>query len=692
MDDEDISRILGLVVAALALGAAWRWAKAQWHGWSASSATSPGIHGPGIAGQLWHDFWWFPVGLVLLLVTVKAASWWLRRRAEQRRTKTEILAARIGRVMPAGWKADEHLKIKSWDGMSPRRVLVHLVPACETESVEWRKALVKASGIAARPNWDKAITKRWVELVAAPAEPAATDEQGKATAVEVDTIETALSGLVPGVGVERSTNGLVISYGETTRDQSVPWQQRVVDQVSNRTGTRWRASWDRQRRTITLTSVPQLPRELSWWQTYDNTPRADQRMVPYGIDESGYLVCWEAKNKGGQPHAIIVGETGSGKTETIKSIVNSWLLMGGLVIIGDPKQQDFAEYLGRPGVIAVATSIEDRAAMLRDVMREVHRRNAGIAARKLLEDHPELADMADVSALTHVPLLVVMDELTQHSNDLAAWWAELSGDERAALGGNPKSSKPTEIAGLPSQIAQLARAGDVHLLVGMQRGDASNFGDSTAMRENLSHIITMAATSAISSEMVWGDRHTGSRVEINGPGEGMSNGARLETQQGHTVQLGGTPGRFKSMYVGTESRDAAFWERVAKVAPSVDLVPFPSLSRESVDPAAALERLLVKAGVGSGADQVEWPVAKAWEAGVIETDTAGITWVQVPATDLQVGDVVSFGDVVGAEVLDVEGWVRDDFDGSEVFRVVLSEDGLERCVDLSGDELVERRM
>ena len=96
--------------------------------------------------------------------------------------------------------------------------------------------------------------------------------------------------------------------------------------------------------------------------------------------------------------------------------------------------------------------------------------------------------------------------------------------------------------------------------------------------------------------------------------------------------------------------------------------------------------------MGSGADQVEWPVAKAWEAGVIETDTAGITWVQVPATDLQVGDVVSFGDVVGAEVLDVEGWVRDDFDGSEVFRVVLSEDGLERCVDLSGDELVERRM
>lgn len=685
MDDDDIARLIGLGLGVAALAAAANYVAPRWDGWVASG-TARGTH-------LWHELRWWALAFLALFVAYRVASWWLDRRAKQREETTARMAAKLARLMPASWKPEEHLRIRKWDGMSPSRLQIRLVPGCDDESTEWRRELIKATGIAARPDWDRAIRKGWLD-VRAEATVAAQDEASEGIAT--DAMEGALTGLVPGVQVERAGESVTIRYAETTRDQSPQWRQRVVDQVSARTGTRWRATWNRQARAVTLTSVPALPDALPFSATFASIETGNPRIVPYGLDENGDATCWFISPKGGQPHAICVGETGTGKTETMKSIINGFLLMGGLVAIADPKRVDFAEYLGRPGVVCVATDIEDRVGLLTDVMAEVHRRNAAGAAAKLIEDHPELADQMPSGSLERVPFLLVVDELTQHNADLAAWWASLSGEERAAWGGNPKSGKPTELSGIPGQIAQLARFSDVHLLVGMQRGDASNFGDSTQMRDNLPHIITMGQTSAISSEMVWGDRSTGRDVEIQGQGEGMSNGLRV--RGGHTIRPAGTPGRFKSMYVADEARGSAFWESVAPIAPAADLIDLPHVSDRARDPQAALANLLQFAGRTSQSATPEAvipavsPAPAPAEAPGVETDGAGHEWERVNPTDLEAGDVISFGDVASVDVVEVEGWVADDFTGDEVFRLVLLQDGQETCVDLSGDEVVERRM
>ena len=74
-----------------------------------------------------------------------------------------------------------------------------------------------------------------------------------------------------------------------------------------------------------------------------------------------------------------------------------------------------------------------------------------------------------------------------------------------------------------------------------------------------------------------------------------------------------------------------------------------------------------------------------------EIDESGMVWEPVPATVVEEGDIVQFGDVGSAVVLDAPGVVVDDFDGAEVIRLVLDLDGGEEVVDLSEDEVIHRR-
>ena len=68
-----------------------------------------------------------------------------------------------------------------------------------------------------------------------------------------------------------------------------------------------------------------------------------------------------------------------------------------------------------------------------------------------------------------------------------------------------------------------------------------------------------------------------------------------------------------------------------------------------------------------------------------------MVWEPVPATVVEEGDIVQFGDISSAVVLDAPGVVVDDFDGAEVIRLVLDLDGGEEVVDLSEDEVIHRR-
>lgn len=353
------------------------------------------------------------------------------------------------------------------------------------------------------------------------------------------------------------------------------------------------------------------------------------------------------------------------------------------------------------------------------------------------------------------------------------------------------------------------------------------------MRDNIRHMASMGRQSRIGSEMQWGDGRTGSEIEIHHPGEGMSNGLRLDAGTGESLGRG-VPGRFKAWYAADTAESAEFWARVAAVAPDASLVRLPHVSDAARDPAAAMEALRAKAyeeysdpdhadepadpdldrddpadepdvptveadrslsvpqprldpghtdgkddergwdqllpaaaaavvrhGQGSAAmlqrelrvgyergrqlmveleavgivgpvrgrkartvlvrDQRELeqrlrdhgltspppphlPVgedapqaatdqgdAAADEPRPAEPDGEGLLWETVSAVLLDDGDVVQFGDIDAAVVVDALGVVVDDFDNSEVVRLVLDVHGVEEVVDLSEDDVVYRR-
>lgn len=717
-NDDVIGLIFGLLVAVGVLYAGWSWLQPR----------LPGLGAWLLAGlaELWRVGWFPLCGIALALLAGAVGRVWLQRRGRQRGQQVELLAAALRPVMPKDWEPARQLQVRRWSGRSPKMVRLHLTATCPDADLEWRRLLVAAAqlrmGDLGPVRWpERAARRRQVDLeVRASANPPAQGDIPPAGKVE---LERALAGLVPAAAVEvlqqEGREQVLIDYGETTRDQSPQWRARVVEQVAARTGRRWRGQWDRQRRRLTLVPVPELPalieRQLAYaaFAGVTSTPW----VIPYGVDEDGFTVCWELAT---QPHAMAVGETGSGKTECAKSIAMGFLEQGGLVILLDPKKKDFASFLGKPGVLCVATTVEDRVAALLDVHELLMRRTAAYAVRELLQQNPELAaevTLPAVSAVDLVPVLVLVDETTQNNADMQAWWSGLSKEQKKEYGAETARTPP--MLRLPAQIAQLARAVRIHLLLGMQRADADNFGgDSTQMRDNIALVISQGQTSAIGSEMVWGDRSTGSTVEIASRGEGVSNGLRvdLDGQRARDRQ----PGRYKAFYAGEEAHGDTYWQRVAAVAPDASLIPLARVSDAARNPRAAMEALLELAYGGvlqvertSDAEQAWSPAASrdvitavspseqsappaaptAASGGAAlptsETDTRGRNWAPVRVSELAVGDTVTLGDIAEAEVVDVTGWVEDELTGDEVFRIVLAEAGEESVVDL-GDEVIQR--
>lgn len=703
MDERDVARLMGLGLLALALLGAWAWLSANWRLISRTAST-------------WWTAWaWLAAIVVAAIVVLLILSGVLRRRRRRRTEQWESLAEAVGRLMPADWKTREGLWVRRWRGTSPRTLQILVPLSSSTSDTEWRgqlrKLLVSRMGQVSIswPGDDHNSRRklRWIKVTAQSEKQGGGGDEspGKATS---ERIEAELAGLVPAAKVQVTGGVIEIGYGTTTRDQSEIWRGRVVEQVSARTRSRYRASWDRMARTLRLEPVPEFPEVLDWAGSIETFKalQLPDRYVPYGVDEDGHWVAW---NVGPQaPHSIGAGKTGSGKSELTKSVIQTWLLLGGLVAIIDPKRQDFAEFRGRPGVLAVATDLNDRLALLRALREEMHRRNAAAELRKLLDDNPDLAgDVPPISEaqrrLDQVRVLIVIDELTQHRKEAEAWVRSLSKEEKAI---------ESDVLGIPGEFAQLARAVSMHLWVGLQRGDAGNFGDSTQMRDNLPHVASLGQLSPIGSEMAWGDRLTGSTVVIGGTGEGMSNGVRISTS-GEVLQMG-VPGRFKAFYSARDARQPEFWSEVAEVAPDASRIDLGAVSAGARDVKAAIEALQRQAYAGHDVDELEIdpglthdvpthgpseapplippvsPLSDERNGKPIATDLAGRTWEEVRVTDLQVGDVVSLGDLDGVEVVQVSGWGYDEFNGDRVFGITVLDGGTECVLDLSDEELLLR--
>jgi hypothetical protein len=667
------------------------------------------------------------------------------------------LAKSLGRVLPEDWDPNKHLRVRRWRRLfTPRKVTVYLTPACADRHPDFRTAVTRALTeqlTSVKPiRWpDPAKDHRRLlrpELRRIVVESGTGVDDTDASDIDqntrtIETLTGALNGLVPRPEPEIKINEdgkriITIRYGETTRDQSAHWRARVVDQIQARLGEHVRDEWDRKQRAVQLSPIPDLPKLLDWAEEQakirEEAPGLARWAVPYGTDEDGRVVYWEPGDS--EPHALVVGETGSGKTETMKTIAACWLTLGGLLAISD-KKKGWGEFLGKPGVLAVCTDDADRVGLLADLRSEVYRRTAAKDLKEIYTQDPGLAtDLPEAAGFDDIPILFIQDELTVHQKGVQDWWSNLPKEIRERDWGRTTSTAP--MLGWPAEIVMVARAPRIHCMFGMQRPDAANFGDSTAMRENLAHMISMARLKPIGSDQMWGDRRIGVDVEIRSKGEGLSNGPRLD---GPNRMF--PPGRFKAWYLGKLLQDPEFWERVAEVAPPTGFVQLGHVSDAARDPKAAAEKLREIAyghfnpptgdipslascdvvAINQKRPDVappDEPAAKEPAAStpppdaptpgdaavdvegirrlvvdqpddVDAVDDDGAAWKNTAVTDIEPGQVIQVGDIASAEVVEVPGWCVDEFDDSEVFRLVIDAGDGEQTVDLNGEELILRR-
>ncbi|CAN7367562.1 FtsK/SpoIIIE domain-containing protein [Knoellia sp. LjRoot47] len=155
-----------------------------------------------------------------------------------------------------------------------------------------------------------------------------------------------------------------------------------------------------------------------------------------------------------EPHGIAVGTTGSGKSQTVQLAMAQLALAGWRLVLIDPKQVEFSQWVGRPGVIRVTTELDDHADALVAAADEMKRRYEALTA-------------AGVNHIDSLPddrpprLLVVVDEAVE-------LLAPMKGRSDEAKEVNATKERASAAIG---SILRLGRAAGVHLILAAQRAD-----------------------------------------------------------------------------------------------------------------------------------------------------------------------------------------------------------------------------
>lgn len=278
-----------------------------------------------------------------------------------------------------------------------------------------------------------------------------------------------------------------------------------AEQVARRLAGRYAAARDVSADDETLASF-----EPSWWRARSD---ADALRAPIGHDASGALVELDLKEAAGGgvgPHGLLVGATGSGKSELLRTLVLGLAASNGperlnLVLIDFKGGATFADLAPLPHVSALITNLADDAVLVeraRDalegelVRRQLLLRAAGAASVRDLSDATHARSDGDAPSLP--ALLIVVDEFSE------------------VLADHP------DLAEVFVRIGRLGRSLGMHLLLSTQRLEA---GRIHGLEAHLSYRIALRTFTAEESRAVIGvpDAHDlpsrpGAGLLRSGPG------------------------------------------------------------------------------------------------------------------------------------------------------------------------------
>lgn len=232
--------------------------------------------------------------------------------------------------------------------------------------------------------------------------------------------------------------------------------------------------------------------------------------IPIGLAEGGVQATWKPRT---DPHLLIIGSTGGGKTIAEHGIIQPLTQAGWRTWMIDGKRIEFLGYDQWPNVEFLAQRIEEQVKLVEQTHAIMEERYDMIMERKITA-----ADMD--------PLVLVIDEVTSFLT------AASTLHENTRTKDMPKKSPVLERLG---NIARLGRTSKVHMVFGLQRPDARIVDGE--IRDNFSARLSLGALeSPQGSMMMWNNPAIGVQVpDIGGRGIGRINGEPTQVQVVYTA-------------------------------------------------------------------------------------------------------------------------------------------------------------
>ncbi|MCX5046264.1 FtsK/SpoIIIE domain-containing protein [Aldersonia sp. NBC_00410] len=278
--------------------------------------------------------------------------------------------------------------------------------------------------------------------------------------------------------------------------------QLLERKVSEILPGRWRGAWDLESDHVTFTLRPEFPDAVT--PLLPRTPLATARdaidhyettKFAFADDEDGNPLTWDPKRF---PHALIIGTTGSGKTSTTHTLITQASLAQWPIVIIDFKGLEYTSYRTWPNVQMVITEVEEAMTMIELIYQIMLQRN----------DKGKLDPTAKAKML---PFLIVIDEFTEFVDRITEFY------NRHKDRGAPK--EPPTLTRFYS-IARLARTTREHLVVGLQRPDATIMDGEG--RDNFIMRISMGKLSRVAADMMWESSYIGRTVPPGVRGRGTA--------------------------------------------------------------------------------------------------------------------------------------------------------------------------
>lgn len=428
-------------------------------------------------------------------------------------------AQKVKNLSAASWtkacRASAVVRHNLTEAGHPSNLTVHYGRTVDATNPEW---VAKLLAVANRELSDGTVefkidsvnnTRKKLVLKAVPtAEQQAINETEaeKSERLFTEDVQKAL-GDTATVDFERNEDGTITQVTvHHTKSMEISMRPSLRVNTSSWLLTRlpgaFRCNWDLPNDTLTFSRRKEMPTMVTLPAHAQPLRQRADKMESYeayskfkimlGLTEDGEWVTWHPKS---DPHLLIVGGTGSGKTISLHNIIQQITQAGYRVWLCDGKQFELMGYESWPNVELIADTVPSQIRaikLLHDIMHERNDKRRVRAAKNGGKRY---------RVIDYDPIFFIGDELAQLKANITDFY------NSHKVKGMPAKSEVDKWLG---SIARLSRSSMIHMVSGLQQGNAEIMGGET--RENYGARMTLGQISKESSMMMWSDASVGCAV------------------------------------------------------------------------------------------------------------------------------------------------------------------------------------